>query len=317
MKLLILSFFALLLAAPALADGPDRAEELTRRTYSIHAVSKDLLATGTSYGLVLYRLNDRGFPTRAGALKLAGAVTALASDDAVIYLGNGPRGLIVVDASNPDAPSEITRLETPGAVLRLLRLGDTLYAAMGTMGLGVINVENPKAPTFVRRIPVDGVTGDLCPGPRGLMVAAETLAWVQRPEDPSPRVAYTGIPAPTAVLNQGKFLVAGNRMVIKVDAQGFVAGGGKTFRLDDEVRDFTTFQGGVAVAASSDGLLLLEYNGLNNQIAAHLDPGGACTRVHALGTLLFATADAYGFAVYDVKDPKAPVKIHPADVPEK
>ena len=69
----------------------------------------------------------------------------------------------------------------------------------------------------------------------------------------------------------------------------------------------------MAVAASSDGLVILEYDGQKNHLAAHLDPGGACTRVHARGTLLFATADAYGFAVYDVKDLKNPVKIYPAE----
>ncbi|MFH1531570.1 MAG: hypothetical protein ABIK09_12655 [Pseudomonadota bacterium] len=313
MTLWISLLVASLLAAPGMADVPDRAEELTLRTYCLHTVSKVLLATGTSYGLVLYRLNDRGFPVRAGALEIPDAVTALASTDNLVFAGNGPRGLVVIDVSNPDAPAMVARLETPGAVLRLLRLGGTLYAAMGTMGVGVIDVKDPKAPIFIKRIEVNGTTRDLCPGPRGIMVAAETFTWVMRPEAASPNVNSTGIMNPTAVAQQGEFLVGSGSVLLKVDAQGFVAGEGRTFPLGDEIRDLETFPGGVAVAASSDGLVLLESDGPQNQMAARLDPGGACTRVHARGTLLFATADAYGFAVYDVKDPKQPVKIYPAE----
>lgn len=311
-----ISLLLLLLAAPVGAAEADRAEELTKRVYCVHAVSKDLLATGTSFGLVLYRLNDRGFPTRAGALKLEDAVTAITSKDGLVFAGNGPRGLVVVDVSAPDAPALVTRLELPGAVLRLLRGGDEIYAAMGTMGVGVIDVSKPRAPTFAKRIKVDGTTRDLCYGRRGLMVAAEYFAWVQRPEASFPRVASTGIMRPSAVERQGQFLVAGQSTIIKVDAQGFVAGGGQTFSFGDEIRDLEKLSDGVAVAASSDGLILLAFDGFKNTVAAKLDPGGACNRVHAMDHLLFATADAYGFAVYNVKDLKEPVKIYPADVSE-
>ena len=314
MRLLILSFMVGLLATPAGATEPDRAEELTHRTYCVHTVTDGLLATGTSYGLVLFHLNDRGFPTRAGALKLEDAVTALASTGGLVFAGNGPRGLVVVDVTNPDAPKEVVRLETPGAVLRLLRWGDTLFAAMGTMGIGVIDVQNPRTPSLVRRIDVPGTTRDLSPGPNdGLMVAAETLAWIMDPDGDFPIPKYTGVPGPTAVLPQRKTLVGVNRTVTKVDEFGFVTGGGESFRFEDEVRDLEQIPGGVAVAASSDGLVLLAFDGLRNRQVAHLDPGGACTRVHARGDLLFATADAYGFAVYNVKDPANPVKIHPAE----
>ena len=314
MKLMIT---LLLLAAPAGAAEADRAEELTRRVYCVHAVSKDLLATGTSYGLVLYRLNDRGFPTRAGALMLEDAVTAITSKDGLVFAGNGPRGLVVVDVSDPDAPALVTRLDLPGAVLRLLRGDDELYAALGTMGVGVIDVSKPRAPTLAKRIKVDGNTRDLCYGRGGLMVAAESFAWVQRPAASFPRVASTGIMEPSAIALQGQFLVAGHSKIVKVDAQGFAAGGGQTFSFGDEIRDLEKLRGGVAVAASSDGLILLAYDGFKNTVAARLDPGGACTRVHARGDLLFATADAYGFAVYNVKDLKAPVKIYPADIPNE
>lgn len=313
MKLLILVLVASLLAPSAAADEADRAEELSRRTYCVHTVSKDLLATGTSYGLVLHRLNERGFPTRAGALKLPGAVTALASRETLVFAGNGPRGLVVIDVADPDAPVEVTRLATPGAILRLLSGSDTLYAAMGTLGVGVIDIRDRRAPKFVRRIEVDGTTRDLCHAAKGIMVAAESLAWIMDPDGDFPIPKYTGIPSPTAVLAQGKILVAGAQTLLKVDEFGFMAGGGKTFRFDDEIRDLERIPGGVAVAASSDGLVLLAYDALQNRRVAHLDPGGACTRVHARGDLLFATADAYGFAVYDVKDPANPVKIHPAE----
>lgn len=257
---------ALLLVPPALADEPDRAEELTRRTYCLHTVSEDILATGTSYGLVLYRLNDRGFPTRAGALMLPDAVTALASAETLVFAGNGPRGLVVVDVSDADNPKEVARLETPGAVLRLLLDGSTLFAAMGAMGVGAIDLKDPKAPTLARRIRNTDNARDLCPGlDDGPMVAADSS---------------------------------------------------KTVVFEDDVRDQCLIPGGVAVAASSDGLILLASDGLKNRVAARLDPGGACTRVHARGSLLFATADAYGFAVYNVQDVDKPVKIYPAGVPE-
>jgi hypothetical protein len=313
MKLLILVLVASLLAAPAGAGEPDRAEELSRRTYCVHTVSKDLLATGTSYGLVLHRLNARGFPTRAGALLLPGAVTALASRETLVFAGNGPRGLVVIDVADPDAPVEVARLETPGAILRLLSGSDTLYAAMGTMGVGVIDIRDRRAPKFLRRIEVDGNTRDLCDAPKGIMVAAETLAWIMDPDGDFPTPKYTGVPGPTAVLPQRKTLVGVNRTVTKVDEFGFVSGGGEIFRFEDEIRDLELIPGGVAVAASSDGLVLLAFDGLRNRQVAHLDPGGACTRVHARGDLLFATADAYGFAVYNIKDPANPVKIHPAE----
>ena len=315
-----ISLLLFLLAAPAGAAESDRAEELTRRVYCLHAVSKDLLATGTTYGLVLYRLNDRGFPTRAGALQLDDAVTAITSRDDLVFVGNGPRGLVVVDVSDPDAPALVTRLELPGAVLRLLRGGDELYVAMGTMGVGVIDVSKPRAPTLAKRIKVDGSTRDLCYGRGGFMVAADSFAWVQRPRASFPHVSYTGIMKPSAVVGQEQFLVnflvAGQSKIIMVDAEGFVAGGGQVMSFGDEIRDLEKLPHGVAVAASSDGLILLAIDGSKNTIAARLDPGGAYNRVHARGDLLFATADAYGFAVYNVKDLKAPVKIYPADVPE-
>ena len=315
MKLMIT---LLLLAAPAGAAEADRAEELTRRVYCVHAVSKDLLATGTSYGLVLYRLNDRGFPTRAGALMLDDAVTAITSMDGLVFAGNGPRGLVVVDVSDPDAPALVTRLDLPGAVLRLLRGGDDLYAAMGTMGVGVIDVSKPRAPVFVKRIEIKGTTRDLCPAPQGIMVAAETMTWITKPKTSNPRVNTSGIPAPSAIEIQGMFLVAGHSKIIKVNMMGHYAlgGGRQTLSFGDEIRDMEKLPDGVAVAASSDGLILLAFDGFKNTVAAKLDPGGACNRVHARGDLLFATADAYGFAVYNVKDLKAPVKIYPADVSE-
>ncbi len=314
MRAVILVLVATLLAGPAAAEEPDRAAELTRRTYAIHTVSKDLLATGTSYGLVLYRLNDRGFPTRAGALKLGDAVTALASKDALVYAGNGPRGLVVIDVSDPDAPVEVARLETPGPILRLLVSGDRYYAAMGTMGVGVIDVRDRRAPTFVLRHDLRGNTRDLEEGPQGIVAAAETLTWIREPEQEFPAPTGSGFFGPTALLRQGRLLGAAARKLFKVDASGFISG--QVLTTDDEIRDLERFPGGVAVAASSDGLVLLETGPMSIRVAARLDPGGACTRVHARGDLLFATADAYGFAVYNVKDPAKPVKIHPADVPE-
>ncbi len=314
MTRLILVLVASLLAGTAAAEESDRAKELTRRTYAIHTVSKDLLATGTSYGLVLYRLNDRGFPTRAGALKLGDAVTALASKDSLIYAGNGPRGLVVIDVADPDAPVEIARVATPGAVLRLLSLGNRLYAAMGTMGVGVIDLEDPRAPTFALRHDLPGNTRDLEEGSKGIVAAAETLTWLMAPDSEFPMQRGSGFYAPTALVRQGRLLAAAARKLFRVDASGFISG--QVLTTDDEIRDLERIPGGVAVAASSDGLVLLENDTLAIRVAARLDPGGACTRVHARGDLLFATADAYGFAVYNVKDPAKPVKIHPADIPE-
>ena len=317
MTRLILVLVASLLAGTAAAEESDRAKELTRRTYAIHTVSKDLLATGTSYGLVLYRLNERGFPTRAGALKLPDAVTALASKDGLVLAGNGPRGLVAVDVSDPDAPQEVARLATPGAVLRLLRAGDILYAAMGTMGIGHLDVSDPRRPAFVKRIDLGGVTRDLCRVRDGLAAAAETLTLVRRPGSARPTVRTTGIAEPHAVASRGKVLVAYEGTLLRVDETGMAAVGGDPVVLEDRIRDIELVRGGVAVAAGSDGLVLMKRGALGGRIAARLDPGGACTRVHGRGRLLFATADSYGFAVYDIEDPAKPTKIYPADVPGK
>jgi len=309
----MISLAILLLASSVAADDADRAEELTRRTYCVHAVSDGLLATGTSYGLVLYRLNERGFPTRAGALKLPDAVTALASKDGLVLAGNGPRGLVVVDVSDPDAPQQVGRLETPGAVLRLLGVGDVLYAAMGVMGVGQLDVTAPGKPAFVKRIDLDGVTRDLCRVRGGLVAAAKKLTLVQRPGTESPVMKRTGIPEPHAVACRGEILVAHEGTLHEVDETGFRAVGRSPTVLGDRIRDLEIIPGGVAVAAGSDGLVLMKQGAPESRIAARLDPGGGCTRVHSRGRLLFATADSYGFAVYDVKDLENPVKIYPAE----
>ncbi|MBM4372902.1 MAG: hypothetical protein FJ098_14710 [Deltaproteobacteria bacterium] len=306
-------FASLLLPGPVAGEEPDSAAELIRRTYCLHTPGPELLAVGSAYGVVLHRLDGRGVPVRAGALPMEDAVTALAGTGDLLYVANGPRGLAVVDVADPDAPREIARVETPGAVLRLLPMGEDLFAALGTLGVGHFRLDDPRLPVLRKRLEVEGNTRDLCPAPgRGLAVAAGVFVWVQDPAAESPVLRPSGLPEPGAVLDLDRtLLVAGRATILPVDVMGLLGPGAAPVVLGDEIRDLEPVPGGVAAAAGSDGLVLLARDGPRLRVAARTDPGGACNRVHARGTRLFATADAAGFAVYDVGDLANPVKIFP------
>lgn len=88
-----------------------------------------------------------GTPEVAG--QLGGPTRAVAVQDNYVYIGVGPR-LVVLDISDPAHPAVVGRSAVlPGIVGDVAVMGSHAYVATGESGLSVINIVDPVAPTEV------------------------------------------------------------------------------------------------------------------------------------------------------------------------
>jgi hypothetical protein len=300
------------LSVAGMAEESGALVEGKYQTLCLGTVGPTGLVVGTSAGLAVYKLDGNGQPQAVGNLPLPNPVNELVVIDSFVLAANGSRGLVVLDLSALEAPEVVAELATPGDLVRLVGIGDVVYGAMGETGVAMLDVKDPRAPALIKTIPVDGKTRDICPGPRGIMVAAGTFAWVPRPESSFPQVDYTGIPDPSALAQLGsQFLVAVGNTVQKFDAQGFMGTGAQQFRFEDRPVDIQLRGQRVAIAAGTAGVALLERDLFALAEASRIATPDKAIRVHLDHDWLFVTMATKGFAIYNIKDPRKPKQVYP------
>ncbi|MBW8874728.1 MAG: hypothetical protein JF614_07160 [Acidobacteria bacterium] len=77
------------------------------------------------------------------------------------YVASGRAGLVVVDASNPQAPFVAATLALPGNANAVKVAGGYAHVAAGSAGLVIVDVRNPRSPAVAGRIDTPGDATDL------------------------------------------------------------------------------------------------------------------------------------------------------------
>jgi hypothetical protein len=175
-------------------------------------------------------------PATIGHVHLPDAVRDLLHHEGLLFVANGPDGLVVLDARNPARLREVAHLPLAGEAHRLARVGDTLWVAVqpdprGFPGAGrhgarlvAIDASTPAAPRLIAEVPLptDHV-GDMVPLEDALAIdlGAEGLALVNVAD---PRraavVARATLPGPPHDALHGDLIAEEGQIHLSLDLDG-------------------------------------------------------------------------------------------------
>lgn len=110
-----------------------------------------LLAAGGDTGLLVYDLHDLQHPNQVGQFPSQDAMDFVWEGD-LVYLADGPGGLVVVDVGNPYLPAEVGRFDPIWEVSGVDVAGGRAYLANERDGLLVVDVTDPAAPFLVGEV---------------------------------------------------------------------------------------------------------------------------------------------------------------------
>jgi len=158
----------LLLAVPVsqAQEKSDPAEPLANRTYCISDVGDGILAAGTTYGVLFYKVPDKNLFTKGDALSppalkfripLPDSVNDLLWHNELLFVANGPHGVKAYKKGSTAGRFElVSEIDTGGAAISLAALGDHLFVAQGTMGLAAYDISTPGTPQELVTLDTEG-----------------------------------------------------------------------------------------------------------------------------------------------------------------
>lgn len=100
-------------------------------------------------------------PMRLGSIAIPGYANNVDANGAFAYVAAGRAGLVVVDASRPQAPQIVATLDTPGNANDVRVVGTRAFVADGLSGLRVIDVTNPAVPADLGSLDTPGEANDV------------------------------------------------------------------------------------------------------------------------------------------------------------
>ncbi|HEX4966361.1 MAG TPA: Ig-like domain-containing protein [Thermoanaerobaculia bacterium] len=100
-------------------------------------------------------------PQALSFLRMPGFANAVDVARPYAYVASGGAGLVVVDATDPQAPAIAATLALPGNANGVKVAGGYAYVAAGSAGLIVVDVRNPRSPAVAGRIDTPGNATDL------------------------------------------------------------------------------------------------------------------------------------------------------------
>lgn len=149
-------------------------------------VSGGVLYAGLhAQGLGAYRRGEDGTLTRVGTATGFTNAWGVCARGPVVYVADGPGGLVTVDVRDPRHPQVLGRVATGGLATGVVVDGTTAYVAAGSAGLVVVDVRDPAAPTILGRAAMPGTAVRVAYSEGHAFVAAWNDARVYDVADPA------------------------------------------------------------------------------------------------------------------------------------
>lgn len=265
----------------------------------VDAQEEGVAYAGTGNFLGVFDIRVPARPRRIGAINLHGLVHGIVRVDDVLYVAAGAGGLLSLDVSDPRAPRTIDRLATDYA-LDLVAVGDSLlYLAAERGGIWIVDRSNPRRMRrvavieggYVNQVAVSGTLALAADGERGLVAfdiseprAPRRLGALDltdpappRPIDPAPTGVAIMDPAGEADSPRVAFLANGRRGLTVVD-------------VSDPTEMRILAETPVAAPAARRAY-------------------GYADHVTLDGNRVYVTDLVSGISIFDVTDPRAPLRL--------
>jgi len=85
-------------------------------------------------------------PVEVASLPMSGQARSLTAAGRYVYVGDGPRGMVILDVNDPKHPKEIAVQDTPGNARRVFIKDNLAYVGDELFGLRIVDVSNPSSP---------------------------------------------------------------------------------------------------------------------------------------------------------------------------
>ena len=283
-------------------------------------VKGDLVFRGASGGLVIGFMEEGGKKVlRRGVAYLPDASSDVVVIGDVAYVATGPRGVVLVDVSDPSSPEVRGRITTPGAALRLFPDGDRLLVANGSAGVLLLDVREPSSPAalaawksegYVRHAVLSGDDVYVAEGRSGV----SRLRFCEGGFEHVWRHDTGGQARGISINGQVAAIANGPSGLLMMDIGKEIPGSLGSLPLEDMARDalFSADGSRVFVATGDDGIAVADVT----DPAAPKRSGEFLTdkptnRLRADGERLCVGNDSAGLLLLDVSDPDSPEKIYP------
>ncbi len=243
--------------------------------------------------------------------QIGGATYALDSSGPYVYLGVGPR-VLVLDVTDPAAPQQVGQSAALPTVVQDVQLsGSLLIVALGEAGVQVLDVSTPAAPTLAGRLDTSGDIRRLALAPGRIyatdstgslqiigLTDADHLTWLG---------AYPGQARQVAAVGTMVYLLRGTSMLL-LDAANpanpVLVG---AYQSTAYLEAVTVINGLAYLAAGADGMEIVSVTdpAAPAQIGHLLTPG-ASKGIAVDGAFAYLAADQEGLQVVDIQDAAAP-----------
>lgn len=243
--------------------------------------------------------------------QIGGATYALAASGPYVYLGVGPR-VLVLDVANPAAPQQIGQSAALPAVVQDVRLsGSLLIVALGEAGVQVLDVSTPAAPTLAGKLDTSGDIRRLALAPGRIyatdstgslqiigLTDADHLSWLG---------AYLGQARHVAAAGSMVYLLRGTSMLLLDAANPANPALVGIYQSTAYLEAVTVVNGLAYLAAGADGLEIVNVtNPAAPARSSHLLTPGASKAIAVDGAFAYLAADQEGLQVVDIQDAAAP-----------
>lgn len=243
---------------------------------------EDAVYSGSGTVLTISTMSASGHLSPAGELDLGEPVYDLARVGDVLYIANGPGGLVVLDVSTPLTPRVVARYLASGSAVRVAAQGDLAFVTKGD--LHILDVSDPTAPSEIGMLQGAGAFRDVD-------VSGSTAYALEGQK--SLRAIDISNPATPNLLGVVELATGlGSRLTI---ANGYAYA--------------ATFYGGVFVVDVNDPLHPTVVGSLLDVL-----PTINTRDVQVRGDVLYAADSVEGLLVVDVADPTSPEVLNAYDV---
>jgi hypothetical protein len=234
--------------------------------------------------------------------------------DNIVYIGDGPSGLTMIDVNDPTKPTVLTHF-VGGYTWDVHVNGDIVYAVngwnnLGTPGFMIINTSDLNNPQVLSNTQTDGDTTDLeVVGNNAYIVkniAELRILDITNPADPTLLGQYTG-PSNTYAVDveiSGNlaFLVFWKKglMVLDITDPSNIKEKHE-FIGDVEQFGFLSLNDGFAYLATPDGIVVLNVNDPNFPVVGSYKDDGQPYGVYSRGDYVFVTDQVDGLTILEIK----------------
>ena len=287
-------------------------------------VKGDTVYRGTTAGLVIGKIkrDEEGLKVyERGCLYLPDGVSDVLVIGTIAYAAVGPRGVVLIDVTNPSEPKPIERVVTKGAAVRLAKEGNLMAVSQGSAGVLLLDVSDPLNPTIRSSWQSKGYVYQVAfsPNDHNVLYVAEGREGIAKLTlNSSARLDFDYRHKCDGQIRS--VMHVSDEVIVAGTSKGVIVLKGLKDRfapitelvIGDIVRDlFAISEDRIAVAAGSEGVVIVKLSEEKADISDGYETEQPVNRILVKGDLLFAGNDSGGLVVLNVSKKDGLVKLYP------